>query len=47
MALLLALVANVGVSTMASSFQLTFTGWLDQGFASELYVIDRSEARPR
>jgi putative ABC transport system permease protein len=44
MALLLALAANVGVSTMVSSFRLTFTGWLDQRLASELYVSARTEA---
>ncbi len=38
MALLLALAANIGVSTMVGSFRLTFTGWLDQRLASELYV---------
>ena len=38
MALLLAIAANVGVSTMVSSFRLTFTDFLDQRLASELYV---------
>lgn len=38
MALLLAMAANVGVSTMVSSFRLTFTEFLDQRLASELYV---------
>lgn len=38
MALLLAMAANVGVSTMVSSFRLTFTAFLDQRLASELYV---------
>ncbi len=38
MALLLAMAANVGVSTMVSSFRLTFTGFLDQRLAPELYV---------
>ncbi len=38
MALLLALAANIGVSTMVGSFRLTFIGWLDQRLASELYV---------
>lgn len=37
-ALLLAMAANVGVSTMVSSFRLTFTGFLDQRLSSELYV---------
>ena len=38
MALLLALSANIGVDTMVKSFRETFTGWLDQRLASELYV---------
>ena len=38
MALLLAMAANVGVSTMVSSFRLTFTGFLDQRLSSELYL---------
>lgn len=38
MALLLAMAANIGVSTMVSSFRLTFTGYLDQRLASELYI---------
>lgn len=41
MALLLAMAANVGVSTMVSSFRLTFVGFLDQRLASELYVSAR------
>jgi putative ABC transport system permease protein len=44
MAMLLALAANVGVSTMVSSFRLTFTGWLDQRLVSELNVTARSDA---
>lgn len=43
MALLIALSANVGVGTMVASFRYTFTGWLDQRLASELYVTARSE----
>ena len=38
MALLLAMAANIGVSTMVSSFRLTFVGFLDQRLSSELYV---------
>ncbi|SHH24776.1 putative ABC transport system permease protein [Cognatiyoonia sediminum] len=38
MALLLAMAANVGVSTMVSSFRLTFVDFLDQRLASELYL---------
>lgn len=44
MSLLLALAANIGVGTMVSSFRLTFTAWLDQRLASELYVAARSDA---
>ncbi len=44
MALLLALSANIGVSTMVGSFRATFVGWLDQRLASELYVTARTEA---
>lgn len=46
MALLLAMAANVGVSTMVSSFRLTFTGFLDQRLASEFYVYadDQTQA---
>ncbi|WP_050929533.1 ABC transporter permease [Aestuariivita boseongensis] len=38
MALLLAIAANVGVSTMVSSFRLTFVGFLDQRLAPELFI---------
>jgi putative ABC transport system permease protein len=38
MALLLAVAANIGVGTMVASFRATFTGWLDQRLASELYL---------
>ena len=38
MALLLAMAANVGVSTMVSSFRMTFIGFLDQRLAAEFYV---------
>ncbi|MBM9595664.1 ABC transporter permease [Roseitranquillus sediminis] len=43
MSLLLALAANIGVGTMVDSFRLTFTGWLDQRLASELYVTARDD----
>jgi putative ABC transport system permease protein len=43
MALLLAMAANVGVSTMVSSFRLTFTGFLDQRLGSEFYVYADDE----
>ncbi|MEO0909253.1 MAG: ABC transporter permease, partial [Pseudomonadota bacterium] len=43
MALLLAIAANIGVSTMVSSFRLTFVEFLDQRLAPELFVyIDDS-----
>lgn len=45
MALLLALSANIGVTTMVSSFRQTFTGWLDQRLAAELYVTAADEAQ--
>jgi putative ABC transport system permease protein len=38
MALLLAVSANIGVSTMVSSFRLTFVGFLDQRLAPELFM---------
>jgi putative ABC transport system permease protein len=47
MALLLAMAANIGVSTMVSSFRLTFTGFLDQRLASELYVSAESVEQAR
>lgn len=47
MALLLAMAANVGVSTMVSSFRLTFVGFLDQRLASELYVNTQGPAQAR
>lgn len=43
MALLLAIAANVGVSTMVSSFRLTFIDFLDQRLVSELYVTAEDE----
>ena len=45
MALLLAVSANVGVGTMVASFRATFTGWLDQRLASELYLTAESAAQ--
>lgn len=45
MALLLAMAANVGVSTMVSSFRLTFVGFLDQRLAAELYVSTENAAQ--
>ncbi len=43
MALMLALAANIGVGTMVASFRLTFTGWLDQRLAAEIYLSARDE----
>ncbi|MEO1454673.1 MAG: ABC transporter permease [Pseudomonadota bacterium] len=45
MALLLAASANVGVSTMVSSFRLTFLDFLEQRLASDLYVQAQDEAQ--
>ena len=42
MALMLALTTNIGVGTMVGSFRQTFTGWLDQRLAAELYVTVRT-----
>ncbi len=44
MALMLALAANIGVSTMVGSFRATFIGWLDQRLVAEAYVTARDEA---
>lgn len=38
MALLLALATNIGVGGMVDSFRITFTGWLEQRLAAEVYV---------
>lgn len=44
MALLLAISTNIGVSTMVSSFRLTFVEFLDQRLAPELFVsIENAE----
>ena len=45
MALLLAMAANIGVSTMVSSFRETFVAFLDQRLASELYVSAEDAAQ--
>ncbi len=45
MALLLAAAANIGVSTMVSSFRLTFIEFLDQRLASDLYIQAEDEAQ--
>ncbi len=44
MALLVALSVNIGVGTMVASFRATFTGWLDQRLAAEVYVTARDAA---
>jgi putative ABC transport system permease protein len=41
------LAANVGVGTMVASFRSTFTGWLDQRLASELYLTAESPAQAK
>ncbi|MEM9319472.1 MAG: ABC transporter permease [Pseudomonadota bacterium] len=46
MALLLALAANIGVSTMVGSFRETFITWLDQRLGSELYVFAQGDPAP-
>jgi putative ABC transport system permease protein len=45
MALLLALAANIGVGTMVGSFRTTFTGWLDQRLAADLYLTAEDAAQ--
>lgn len=45
MALLMAMATNVGVSTMVSSFRLTFTEFLDQRLASELYISTENQTQ--
>ncbi len=45
MALLLALAVNVGVGTMVQSFSRTFTAWLDDRLASEIYLNATSDAQ--
>lgn len=45
MALLLALAVNVGVGTMVQSFSKTFTAWLDDRLAAEVYLNATSDAQ--
>ncbi|MBN8980106.1 MAG: FtsX-like permease family protein, partial [Rhizobiales bacterium] len=45
MALLLALAVNVGVGTMVESFSKTFTRWLDDRLAAEVYLNATSDAQ--
>jgi len=47
MALLLALAVNVGVGTMVESFSKTFTRWLDDRLAAEVYLNATSDAQGR
>ena len=47
MALLLALAVNVGVGTMVQSFSKTFTTWLDDRLAAEVYLNAVSDAQGR
>ena len=39
MAILLALVANIGVNLMVNSFRTAFTNWLDYRLAADIYVV--------
>lgn len=45
MALLLALTANIGVSTMAGSFRLAFQTWMDQRLSAQIYVTVQTDAQ--
>ncbi len=45
MALLLALAVNVGVGTMVQSFSRTFTDWLNDRLAAEVYLNATSDAQ--
>lgn len=45
MALLLALAASVGVGSMTEGFRKTFTTWLDQRLAADLYVTPRDSTQ--
>jgi putative ABC transport system permease protein len=47
MALMLAMAANIGVSTMVGSFRATFAEFLDQRLAPELYVETADDAQAR
>lgn len=47
MALLLALAVNVGVGTMVQSFSKTFTTWLDDRLAAEVYLNAVSDTQGR
>lgn len=47
MALLLALAVNVGVGTMVESFSKTFTQWLDDRLAAEIYLEASSDEQGR
>ncbi|WPY93783.1 FtsX-like permease family protein [Limimaricola variabilis] len=47
MALMLAMAANIGVSTMVGSFRATFAEFLDQRLAPELYVETAEDVQAR
>ncbi len=47
MALLLALAANVGAGSMTEGFRHTFTGWLEQRLAAELYIRPETDRQAR
>ena len=45
MALLLAMAANIGAGSMTSGFRQTFTHWLEQRLAAELYINPANAAQ--
>lgn len=47
MALLLALATNIGVGSMTEGFRLTFTGWLDQRLAADIYLRPEDSEQAR
>ncbi len=47
MALLLAMAANIGAGSMTAGFRQTFSDWLEQRLAAELYVNPESPAQAR
>lgn len=47
MALMLALSANIGVSTMVGSFRATFLTWIDQRLFAEIYIRADDEDQAR
>ncbi|MEL6266028.1 MAG: FtsX-like permease family protein [Pseudomonadota bacterium] len=45
MALLLALAVNIGVGTMVGSFRATFTAWLEDRLAADIYLRAKDDAQ--